>query len=126
MTTFDQYKTEVKERWGNTTAYGEYAEKTKDYSDNKWNSLAADIDGIMADFAVCMQAGNTPDSAAAKTLVQTLQNHITANYYHCTDQILFGLGQMYVADDRFKKNIDRHGDGTAAFICEAIRRALKM
>ena len=29
-------------------------------------------------------------------------------------------GHMYVADDRFKNNIDKHADGTAAFICEAI------
>jgi hypothetical protein len=31
-----------------------------------------------------------------------------------------GLGQMYVADERFKNNIDKHASGTAAFICEAI------
>jgi hypothetical protein len=52
--------------------------------------------------------------------VKTLQDHITGNYYHCTKEILAGLGQMYVADERFKSNIDRHGSGTAAFICEAI------
>ena len=49
-----------------------------------------------------------------------LQNHITENYYHCTREILFGLGQMYVADERFKNNIDKHADGTAAFIRDAI------
>lgn len=42
------------------------------------------------------------------------------NYYLCTNQILAGLGQMYVADERFKSNIDKHADGTAEFICEAI------
>jgi hypothetical protein len=31
-----------------------------------------------------------------------------------------GLGQMYIADERFKNNIDKHASGTAAFICEAI------
>ena len=30
-------------------------------------------------------------------------------------------GQMYVADVRFKNNIDKHGDGTAEFIREAIQ-----
>ena len=45
---------------------------------------------------------------------------ITENYYFCTNDILAGLGQMYVGDDRFKSNIDRHADGTAAFICDAI------
>jgi hypothetical protein len=27
---------------------------------------------------------------------------------------------MYVADERFKKNIDKHADGTAAYVREAI------
>ena len=55
-----------------------------------------------------------------QSLVQKLQNHITENYYTCTKGILSGLGQMYVADERFKSNIDKHADGTAEFISEAI------
>ena len=27
---------------------------------------------------------------------------------------------MYVADERFKNNIDKHASGTAKFICQAI------
>ena len=54
-------------------------------------------------------------------LVKKLQNHITENYYKCTKEILFRLGQMYVADERFKNNIDKHSDGTAAFVCDAIQ-----
>ena len=47
--------------------------------------------------------------------------HPHANYYHCTKEILAGLGQMYVADERFQNNIDKHGNGTAAFIRDAIQ-----
>jgi hypothetical protein len=53
--------------------------------------------------------------------VKKLQNHITENYYTCTREILSGLGQMYTADERFKNNIDKHADGTAEFIGEAIK-----
>ena len=113
-------QTEVKARWGDTAAYGEYAEKTKDYGKPQWDSLAAGLDSMMADFAACMQAGNAPTSAEAQALVRTLQDYITAQCYHCTDEILYGLGQMYVADERFKANIDRHADGTAAYIRDAI------
>jgi hypothetical protein len=49
-----------------------------------------------------------------------LQSHITENYYICTKEILFGLGQMYVADERFKTNIDKHANGTAVFVRNAI------
>jgi hypothetical protein len=52
--------------------------------------------------------------------VAKLQAHITENYYTCTDEILAGLGQMYAADERFKKNIDKYGEGTAEFVSKAI------
>ena len=58
----------------------------------------------------------SPIKASAR-LVTT----ITANYYTCTDEILAGLGKMYVADERFKKNIDKYGEGTAEFAAEGIR-----
>ena len=117
---FEAYKAEAKEKWGSTDAYRQHEQKTKNYTKNQWNDLAAGMDEMMAAFARCMENGNAPDSAEAARLVKALQRHITENYYNCTDQILAGLGQMYVADDRFKNNIDRHGSGTAAFICDAI------
>ena len=116
----NKYKAEAQQKWGNTEAYRQHAEKTKDYSKEKWNDLAADMDQIMADFALCMQKGEPANSEQAQSLVKKLQNHISENYYHCTNQILAGLGQMYVADERFQNNIDRHAPGTAAFVCEAI------
>ena len=119
-TEFENYKAEAREKWGSTDAYKEHQEKTKGYSNQKWNSLAEGMDQIMAQFAASMKQGDAPDSQAVQALVKTLQDHISENYYTCTKEILFGLGQMYVADDRFRQNIDRHGDGNAAFICQAI------
>ena len=120
-TEFEKHKAEAKEKWGKTDAYKEHKEKTKDYSKDKWNSLAAGMDEIMAAFGASMKNGAAPDSSEAQDLVKSLQRHITENYYNCTNEILYGLGQMYVADDRFRANIDKHGDGTAAFIREAIK-----
>ena len=117
---FEAYKAEAQERWGKTDAWQEHAEKTKNYGKDKWNSLAADMDVIMGEFAVCMKNGDAPDAEAAQNLVKKLQSHITANYYNCTVEILHGLGQMYVADERFKNNIDKHAAGTAEFISRAI------
>ena len=111
---FEKYKAEAEQKWGGTDAYKEHSERTADYSKQKWDDLACEMDGIMAEFASCMKKGETPDSLEAQTLVKALQKHITENYYHCTNEILAGLGQMYVADERFRKNIDKHADGTAA------------
>ena len=118
---FEKHKAEAKEKWGKTDAYKEHAERTKNYSKQKWNDLADEMDHIMAEFARCMRKDESPASAEAQNLVKMLQTHITGNYYVCTNEILAGLGQMYVADERFKNNIDKHADGTAAFICEAIQ-----
>lgn len=120
MSEFEKYKAEAQKKWGNTDAYKEYEEKTKNYAKDKWNSLAEGMDSILAEFAVCMKNGETPESAKSQKLVNRLQNHITENYYLCTNEILAGLGQMYVADERFKSNIDKHADSTAEFICKAI------
>ena len=122
---FEKYKDEAKEKWGRTEAYKEHGEKTKGYSKDKWNNLADRMNDIMADFSICMKNGEEPASDAAQSLVKELQKHICDNYYNCTNEILAGLGQMYVADERFKKNIDKNGDGTAQFICEAIKAYCK-
>ena len=118
---FEKYKAEAKEAWGKTDAYKEHTEKTKHYSKDKWNNLAEEMNDILAEFAICMKNGEAPDSVEAQKLVKMLQNHITKNYYLCTGEILTGLGQMYLADERFKNNMDKHGDGTTEFISEAIK-----
>jgi len=115
-----QYEKEVKEKWGKTDAYAEYAVKSKDYSKEKQNELMEGMENILEEFALCMQKGVEPSSAEAQALVKKLQDYITTNYYTCTNDILAGLGKMYVADERFRKNIDKHADGTAEYISNAI------
>lgn len=117
---FEKHKMEAKEKWGYTDAYKEHEEKTKNYSKDKRNHLAGEMSDIFAEFAVCMKKEKAPDSEEAQNLVKMLQEHITENYYHCTNEILAGLGQMYAADERFRKNIDKYADGTARFVNEAI------
>ena len=113
-------ETEARARFGETAAYREHEEKTKNYTKEKWAEANEGLMAIFAGFAVCKDSGSSADSAEAQALVAKLQAHITANYYTCTDEILAGLGKMYVCDERFKKNIDKYGEGTAEFASEAI------
>ena len=115
------YADEARERWGNTAAYREHEQKTKNYTKEKWAEANDGLMAIFAEFAACNDSGASADSVEAQALVAKLQTHITANYYTCTDEILAGLGKMYVADERFKKNIDKYGEGTAEFASEGIR-----
>ena len=114
------YEAEARDRYGNTAAYREHELKTKNYTKEKWAEANDGLMSIFAEFSACKNSGMSADSAGAQALVAKLQAHITENYYTCTDEILAGLGKMYVADERFKKNIDKYGEGTAEFASEAI------
>lgn len=118
---FEKYQTEAKEKWGKTEAYSEYNIKVKNYNREKYNALTKGMNEILAEFAVAMKNACETDSGEVQGLVGKLQSYITENYYTCTKEILAGLGQMYVMDERFRNNIDKHADGTAEFISKAIK-----
>ncbi len=117
----EQYKDEVKAKWGETGAYHEYTQKRDcDYGEtaNRLMSLFAEI-GTLRDLS--------PFDAKVQEKIRVLQRFITENYYNCTNEILSGLGQMYVCDKRFKENIDKAGgEGTAEFVFEAIQKYCKI
>ena len=115
------YETEARERWGATDAYREHEQKTKNYTKEKWAEANDGLMAIFAKFAERKNNGFGSNSPEVQSLVVKLQEYITQNYYTCTDEILAGLGQMYAADERFKKNIDKYGEGTAEFVAEGIR-----
>ena len=111
----DAYAAEAKAKWGKTEAYQEYEKKSS-------GKDAQNGDAVMAIFAEMGEVRHLdPASTEAQALVSKIQNHITAHFYNCTKPILAGLGQMYVADERFKANIDRAGgEGWAEFAPKAI------
>ena len=120
------YEREAHSRWGDTQAFGEHEQKTKNYTKEKWAEANEGLMAIFAELAACKNSGADADSDKAQALVGKLQAHITANYYTCTYEILAGLGKMYVADERFKKNIDKYGEGTAEYASEAISKYVKL
>jgi hypothetical protein len=116
----NDYESEARARWGNTDAYREHEQKTKNYTKEKWVEANNGLMAIFAEFAACKESGASADSSEAQALVAKLQAHITANYYTCTDEIPAGLGKTYVADERFKKNIDKYSDRIAAFVSQSL------
>ena len=116
----NDYKIEARARWGNTDACREHEQKTKNYTKEKWAEANDGMMAIFAEFAACKDSGASADSDVSQALVAKLQAHITANCYTCTDEILAGLGKIYIADEKFQKNIDKYGEGTAKFASSAI------
>ena len=114
------YENETRELWGDTDFYREHQQKTKNYTKEKWAEASDGIMSIFAEFAALKNSGASADSAEAQALVDKLQEHITENCYTCNDEILAGLGKMYVCDERFKKKINKYSDRTAEFVSDAI------
>lgn len=115
-----KYHEEVSSKWGNTSSYKEYQEKTKSYNQDKWNELTKNMNEIFSKFSICLINNEKVDSETVFNLVKKLQNYITKNFYNCNKEMLLSLGKMYVEDERFKKNIDKDYPGTAEYIFMAI------
>lgn len=116
-----QYRQEAEQRWGQTDAYREFAQKTKGHSDEQQQAAIEGMEALTEDFAAYCREGIAPSDPAVQALVTRWQDYITEHYYTCTDTILAGLGEMYAADERFRRNLDRHGKGTADYLRAAIR-----
>lgn len=114
----EQYAEEAAKRWGDSDAYKESVAKTASYGKKEWNQVNELANEIMKAFADNMD--KEPSDPVVQSLVKQWQNHITKNFYRCTNEILAGLGLMYVGDERFTKNIDTHKEGLAQFISDAI------
>ena len=118
-TEMDRYASEAKAKWGQTDAYKEFEQKTAGQSKDQLSSGGKALIEIFAQFGA-IRTGS-PESREAQALVAKLQGFITEHYYNCTRQILFGLGQMYIAGDSMTENIDQAGgEGTASFVHDAI------
>lgn len=113
-----QYAREVEERWGDSAAFQESQGKTAKYKKEDWASITAESETIYRAFA--LHLADDPADPAVQKLVADWQAYITRYFYQCTNDILAGLGIMYVEDERFKQNIDRYGEGLASFMSRAI------
>lgn len=115
----DRYAEEVKARWGATQAYTEFVEKSRGRSGDEREE---DLQELLSRFAALgALKEHAPDAPIVQEKISELQAFISSYYYHCTNEVLKGLGQLYVCDERMTRNIDQAGGkGTAAFVKAAI------
>lgn len=114
-----EYAKEAKERWDHTEAYRESERRTSNMSAEQMQAIQSEVDHIFREFALCRRL--SPKDERVATLVRQWQNMISHHFYECSDEMLLSLGELYVEDERFRENIDRHGEGTAVFVRDAIR-----
>ncbi|GFH93173.1 HTH-type transcriptional activator TipA [Lachnospiraceae bacterium] len=115
----EKYEAEVKAKWGNTKAYQEYKQKDIPRNGSNYSKIANELLTMFSELGELKHLNPSADEVQNK--IAALQKFITDNYYVCTNEILGGLGEMYVCDERFRSNIDKAGgDGTADFVKQAI------
>ncbi|MCM3735010.1 MerR family transcriptional regulator [Bacillus cytotoxicus] len=106
------YEQEARERWGNAAvdnASKTAANMTKEKQE-EYNAIYRKLAAIRHD---------SPESEQAQEAIQEWYNYLQ-NFGHYSLDAFKGLGQMYVDDERFTKNIDQFGEGLAKFMQSAM------
>lgn len=109
----ERYGEETKERYGSSEAYKESVKKTSKYTKEDWARIFAEKEEIDKMIFANMHKGSK--DTVVQEGVAKLRQHITDKYYDCTVEIFRGLGDLYVQDQRFYKNIDKDKPGYAEF-----------
>ena len=115
----DEYSNRAKEQWGKSPEYKEFEEKASKWTDEEQVNMMNEFMQLFAEFGQMVSM----DPAAEKVQLQVkkLQDYISKHFYHCTNEILSGLGKMYSGGGEFTENIDNVGGiGTAEFTNKAI------
>ncbi len=115
-----EYEDEARERWGHTDAYRESARRTQAYGEAEWNEIRAESEAIARELIELMRAGERSDGAAARALAERHRGHISRWFYPCSPRMHRGLGDMYIADERFTNTYESQAEGLAAYLHDAI------
>ncbi|MFJ6568641.1 MerR family transcriptional regulator [Streptomyces sp. NPDC091292] len=116
----DQYADEVEQRWGDTDAYAESQRKAATYTKEDWARIQGEADALTRRFVALMEAGEPADSEAAMDAAEDHRGQITRHHYTCPYEMHVCLAEMYIADERFTRNIDKAKPGLAAYLRAAI------
>lgn len=115
-----QYEEEVRARWGGTDAYRESARRAAAYTEADWSEITREAEENVRSFAALLRAGEPADGPAARELAEQHRRHISRWFYECSPEFHRGLAEMYIADPRFEANYDRHAEGLARYVHDAI------
>ncbi|AJY75489.1 MerR family transcriptional regulator [Paenibacillus beijingensis] len=113
-----KYEAETEQRWGHTDAYKESQRRTASYKEEDWKRIKESGDDIYRRLIAAMPKGAADEET--QRIIAEHRQYISDNFYECSLEIYRGLGEMYVNDPRFTKNIDKYEPGLAAFFREAI------
>jgi DNA-binding transcriptional MerR regulator len=117
------HQAEARERWGQTDAYKESARRTATYGDAEWTAIKAESESLVGEYAALMARGVAAGDAGARAVAERHRAHIARWFYECSPEMHRRLGEMYVTDERFRRNYDNVAPGLALYVRDAINAA---
>jgi len=113
----NKYKDEVEEKWGNTLAYKQSKERTKNWTKNDYKRVEERNKDLTRRLSEVMDLG-----VANKTVQELVEEHHSGieTFYDCPPEMYRELGKLYINDERLTAFYDNYKAGLAKFLCEAI------
>lgn len=116
--THNPYEEEARQLWGD-----EAVENSKQHlqskSQDQRQMMSDQMNALFRQLATLRN--EQPDSADVQQAIESLFRFLNRETGHTyTPEAFAGLGQMYMADERFTANIDQYGEGLSAFLAEAM------
>ncbi len=116
----DEYQQEARERWGDTDAWKESAQRTRRYTRADWEALKAEAAHNGSAMMAALRSGQPPTSEAAMDAAEAARRHIDRWFYPCSHAMHRALADMYVSDARFTKTYEDQAPGLAQYTRDAI------
>ena len=113
-----KYGKEIRSKYGDETI-DKSNEKFMKMSEEEYNEAEALAKEIIEQLIEAKKIGD-PSSKEAKALAELHKKWLCIYWDKYSKEAHVGVAQMYVYDERFKEYYDKHGDGLAEFLRDAI------
>lgn len=111
------YEEGARQRWGNN-AVDQANAKLGALSKADQEALADKMNEIYRKLAELRHG--SPESEEAQAAIKAWYDLLNSSFGSYSPEVFKSLGQMYVDDERFTRNIDQFGEGLAAFMRDAM------
>jgi MerR family transcriptional regulator, thiopeptide resistance regulator len=115
----EEYKEEAKKRWGNTDAYKQSEERTKNFTKADYDRLAEEGTKWTQKLSDTRDKGFTSDSPEIQEMVSQHYNGLRT-FYEPNYELYRGLANMYVDDPRFAAYYEKFGKGLSIFMRDSM------
>lgn len=120
----EKYSEEAKQRWGHTDAYKESQVRAKKMGKEGLKKAGEEGGAISIAIGSAMKAGHAPESSETQLLIAKHYDWLR-NFYEPNLELYQGLGEMYVADERFKANYEKIAEGLAGYMRDSMLHFVK-